>query len=166
MGVPNQKGGDAHGRASSGLRTPLGHHRPRVGAPDQRARYDRAVSPTFRGGEYLGVRIPTVFEENDAIRCEGCGEPIKQTPFRVSLLDIVPSETAPSWAIGAAINPGPHQFHAQAEHFRLWARRRGYLFCRLSDVREIMRPIAVPGETPRWGLCDGNHREAHELVPA
>ena len=124
------------------------------------------MSPTFRGGEYLGVRIPTVFEENDAIRCEGCGEPIKQTPFRVSLLDIVPSETAPSWAIGAAINPGPHQFHAQAEHFRLWARRRGYLFCRLSDVREIMRPIAVPGETPRWGLCDGNHREAHELVPA
>jgi hypothetical protein len=124
------------------------------------------VSPTFRGGEILGIRIPTVFDDNDAIRCAGCGEPIVTTPFRVSILDIVPSERSPSPAVGAAINPGPHQFHAVAEHFRLWARRRGYLFCRLSDVREIMRPVAIPGETVRWGLCDGNHRESHEFVPA
>jgi hypothetical protein len=124
------------------------------------------MSPTFRGGEILGVRIPTVFDENDAIRCAGCGEPITGVPFRVSILDIVSTEGPPSPAFGAAINPGPHQFHAQPEHFRFWARRRHYLFCRLSDVREIMRPVAIPGEQVRWGLCDGNHREAHEMVPA
>jgi hypothetical protein len=124
------------------------------------------MSPTFRGGEYLGVRIPTVFDENDAIRCAGCGEAIVTTPFRVSILDIVSSEGPPSPAFGATLNPGPHQFHAQAEHFRMWARRRGYFFCRLSDVREIMRPVAIPGETVRWGMCDGNHRQAHEFVPS
>jgi iron(III) transport system permease protein len=44
-------------------------------------------------------------------------------------------------ATGARFNPGPHQFHPQPDHFRAWARRRGHLFCRLSDVREIMRPV-------------------------
>lgn len=122
--------------------------------------------PLFRGGEIMGVRIPTVFDENDAIRCEACGEPITGTPFRVSLLDIVSAEVPPSWAVGAALNPGPHQFHADPAHFRAWSRARGYLFCRLSDVREIMRPVAIPGESPRWGLCDGLHHEAHEFVPA
>jgi hypothetical protein len=122
--------------------------------------------PLFRGGEIMGVRIPTVFDENDATRCEGCGEPISGTPFRVSLLDIVSAEVPPSWAVGAALNPGPHQFHADPGHFRAWCRERGHLFCRLSDVREIMRPVAIPGDRPRWGLCDGLHREAHEFVPA
>ena len=44
---------------------------------------------------------------------------------------------------------------------------KGYLFCRKGEVREIMRPIPVPGDdgTPRWGLCDGLHRDDHELVP-
>ena len=114
----------------------------------------------------MGVRIPTVFDENIAIRCEACGEPVKGRPFRVSLLDIVAAETPPSWAVGAAINPGPHEFHPDPEHVRSWLRARGYLFCRLSDVREIMRPVAIPGDRPRWGLCDGIHREAHEFVPA
>ncbi len=27
----------------------------------------------FRGGEIYGIRIPTLFQENNAIRCEGCG---------------------------------------------------------------------------------------------
>jgi hypothetical protein len=46
---------------------------------------------------------------------------------------------------------------------------RGYLFCRKGRVREIMRPIPIPGvdgATPRWGLCDGIHRDDHELIPA
>jgi hypothetical protein len=120
----------------------------------------------FRGGSYLGVRIPTIFDENDAIRCEGCGEAIAGTPFRVSIMDVVARESPPSWAIGAAVNPGPHQFHADAAHFRAWAARRGWFFCRLSDVRELMRPVPLPGETVRWGVCDGLHREAHEFVPA
>jgi len=120
----------------------------------------------FRGGEIMGIRIPTVFEEIDAIRCAGCGEHIDGTPFRVSIMDIVSPEAPPSWAIGATINPGPHEFHTEAEHFRSWARRRGYFFCRLSDVRELMRPIPIPGDDARWGLCDALHREAHELVPA
>ena len=34
------------------------------------------------------------------------------------------------------------------------------------EVREIMRPIAIPGEPARIGLCDGIHRDAHEFVPS
>jgi hypothetical protein len=120
----------------------------------------------FRGGEYLGVRIPTVFDENIAMACAGCGELIDEVPFRVSIMDIAPTEASPSWATSVSLNPGPHQFHADAEHFRAWARQRGYLFCRLSDVREIMRPVQIPGETQRLGLCDGLHRQDHEFVPA
>jgi hypothetical protein len=120
----------------------------------------------FRGGEIYGIDIPTLIDENNSIRCAGCGEQITQTPFRVTILDIVAPEAPPSWAVGAKVNPGPHQFHANPEHFRAWARRHDYFFCRLSDVREIMRPVPIPGEEPRWGLCDGLHRQAHELVPA
>jgi hypothetical protein len=120
----------------------------------------------FRGGEIYGIPITTVFDEANAIRCAGCNEPIDGTPFRVSLLDIVSPEAPPSWAVGAELNPGPHQFHAQPGHFRAWARRRGHYFCRLSDVREIMRPVPLPGDEPRYGLCDGLHRQAHEFVPA
>ena len=124
------------------------------------------MTRTFRGDEIMGIRIPTVFDEGDARLCDGCGERIDGTPFRVSIMDIVSTETAPTWATEARLNPGPHQFHGDPEHFRSWCRQRGFLFCRLSSVREIMRPIAVPGDRPRWGLCDGIHREAHELVPA
>jgi hypothetical protein len=122
---------------------------------------------TFRGGEIMGIRIPTIFDENDAIRCEGCGEPIRSgTPFRVSLLDIVSIESPPSWAVAAPLNPGPHQFHADADHVRAWASEEGYLLCRRSEIREIMRPVPIPGEPPRWGLCDGLHQDDHEFVPA
>jgi hypothetical protein len=124
------------------------------------------MTSKFRGGEIYGIPITTLFDENDAIRCAGCGELIAGIPFRITLLDIVSPEAPPSWAESAPLNPGPHQFHAHPEHFRAWARQRGYLFCRLSDVREIMRPVPIPGEEPRWGLCDGLHREAHEFVPA
>ena len=125
-----------------------------------------SVSSNFRGGEIYGIRIPTLFDENTAIRCAGGGEPIAGTPLRVSLLDIVSPEAPPSWAVGAPLNPGPHQFHAEPDHFRAWASRRGDFLCRLSDVREIMRPVPLPGDEPRWGLCDGLHRTAHEFVPA
>ena len=114
----------------------------------------------------MGIRIPTVFEEVDAKRCAGCGKPIAGTPFRVSIMDAVAREVAPSWATTAPLNPGPHEFHANPEHFRAWARRKGFFFCRLSDVRELMRPVPLPGAETRWGLCDANHREAHEFVPA
>ena len=75
-------------------------------------------------------------------------------------------QAAPSWAERAPLNPGPHQFHADPAHFRTWARARGYYLCRLSDVRELMRPVPLPGDEARMGLCDANHREAHEFVPA
>jgi hypothetical protein len=120
----------------------------------------------FRGGEYLGVRIPTIFDENNAIRCSGCGEVIPGQPFRVTILDIAPMEIATPWASRAPVNPGPHQFHANADHVRAWLRRKEILLCRVSDVRELMRPVPIPGETARWGVCDGLHREAHEFVPA
>lgn len=115
----------------------------------------------------MGIRIPTIVSENRSRRCEGCGELIDGVPFRVSILDIVATETAPSWAgEGAQVNPGPHEFHPDPGHFRTWCREHGHLFCRLSAVREIMRPVAIPGAEARWGLCDGLHREAHEFVPA
>ncbi len=120
----------------------------------------------FRGGAIYGIRIPTVFDENNAIRCAQCNEPIPGVPFRVSFLDAVAVEAPPSWAVTIPMHPGPFQFHSDPEHFRAWLRERGLLICRLSDVREIMRPVPVPGEPPRMGVCDGMHREAHELVPA
>ncbi len=116
--------------------------------------------------EILGIRIPTVIHDTNAVRCAGCHEPIDGRPMRVSLLDTVATEAPPSWATRAQVNPGPHEFHADEAHVRAWMRRKGYLWCRRSEVREIMRPIAVPGDPPRWGLCDGFHRDDHELVPA
>ena len=69
--------------------------------------YDRPVTATrFRGGRIMGIRIPTVFSENDAKRCAGCGEPIEGTPFRVTMMDNVAREAAPSWAERAPLNPG------------------------------------------------------------
>ena len=121
---------------------------------------------TFRGGEYLGVRIDTVFEENNSIRCAGCDGVIAGTPFRISIMDVAAGEVPPTWARAARLNPGPHQFHADPEHFRAWCRERQYYLCRLSEVRELMRPVPIPGQEGRWGLCDGLHREAHEFVPA
>ena len=92
-----------------------------------------------RSGEIYGIPDSHVFDENNAIRCAGCGEPISGTPFRISLLDIVAPESPPSWAVGARLNPGPHQFHALPDHFRKWARRRGHLFCRPTCARSCAR---------------------------
>ena len=114
----------------------------------------------------MGIRIPTVFAENDAKRCAGCGEPISGTPFRVSIMDIVSREVPPTWAERATVNPGPFQFHSDPSHFRTWARARGYYLCRLSDVRELMRPVPLPTEPPAWGVCDARHLEDHEFLPA
>ncbi len=49
---------------------------------------------------------------------------------------------------------------------RRWMGERGYRFCRRGEVREIMRPVALPTDPPSWGLCDGIHRDDHEFVPA
>jgi hypothetical protein len=116
--------------------------------------------------EIMGIRIPTVIHDTDSVRCAGCHEPIAGRPMRVSILDIVATEAPPSWATRSPINPGPHEFHSDEAHVREWMRRAGYRFCRLSAVREIMRPVLLPTEPPSWGLCDGLHRDAHEFVPA
>jgi hypothetical protein len=116
--------------------------------------------------EIMGVRIPTIVEENTAIRCDGCLEVIKGTPWRLNILDIVATEVAVDWTDTPAINPGPFQFHADPGHARQWMAKGGFLFCRRGEVREIMRPVPIPGERIRWGLCDGIHRDDHEFVPA
>ena len=88
---------------------------------------------------------------------------------RINLLDTVATEVAAPWTETPAINPGPFQFHPDDAHVRTWMAARGYLFCRKGRVREIMRPIAIPaadGMEVRWGLCDGIHRDDHELIPA
>ena len=124
------------------------------------------MARTFRGGEYLGIRIPTVFGETDARRCAGCGRHIDGRPFRVSLMDIISSESPPLWDTGARLNPGPHQFHEDPACVRLWCQAKRYYICRFSEFRALMRPVQLPGAAGGWGLCDGVHREAHEFVPA
>jgi hypothetical protein len=125
--------------------------------------------------EIMGVRIRTIISDNVAKRCDGCHEIIEGTPWRVNLLDIVAAETPVSWAARPAINPGPFQFHGDAACVRRWMADRGYLFCRRGEVREIMRPVPIPGADDAQdaatgngtlGLCDGIHRDDHEFVPA
>ena len=130
-----------------------------------RLRYHPGVSPL----DYLGVHIPTIVDDNVSIRCDGCLEVIEGTPWRMNILDVVASETPVSWAARPPINPGPFEFHGEHDHVRRWMRERGYLFCRKGEVREIMRPIPIPdssGKGVRYGLCDGLHRDDHELIPA
>jgi hypothetical protein len=119
--------------------------------------------------DYLGVHIPTIVEDNVAIRCDGCLEVIDGTPWRMNILDVVAAETPASWSGRAPINPGPFEFHGDAAHVRMWMAARDFLFCRKGTVREIMRPIPIPGPDgtiARYGLCDGIHRDDHELIPA
>jgi len=114
--------------------------------------------------ELYGVRIPTIVTDNIAGRCSGCGEPIEGRPWRVSILDIVAPEAPVSWTESAALNPGPFEFHGDPSHVLAWMARRGMLFYRRSQVREIMRPVWVPTEPRRLGLCDGIHRDDHEFI--
>ena len=114
--------------------------------------------------ELYGVRIPTIVADNVAVRCAGCGQVIEGIPWRVSILDPVAPQAPVSWADRAAINPGPFEFHSDPDHVRAWMAANGYMFCRRSQVREIMRPVWLPIEPRRLGLCDGLHRDDHEFV--
>lgn len=121
--------------------------------------------------EIMGIDIRTIISDNVAKRCAGCGQVIDGTPWRVNLLDIVAAETPVSWTARPVINPGPFQFHGDPICVRRWMAERDFLFCRKGEVREIMRPVPVPGpdkasEAARWGLCDGIHRDDHEFVSA
>ncbi len=126
----------------------------------------RIETATIGPMEIMGVQIRTIVHDNVARRCDGCLEVVDGTPWRVNLLDIVASESPVAWTDRPTINPGPFQFHGEPACVRRWMAGKGYLFCRRGEVREIMRPIAIPGETVRWGLCDGIHRDDHEFVPA
>ena len=95
--------------------------------------------------EIMGITIRTIISDNVATRCDGCHEIIEGTPWRVNLLDIVAAETPVAWTEPPAINPGPFQFHGDPAHVRTWMARKGYLFCRRGEVREIMRPVPIPG---------------------
>jgi hypothetical protein len=133
------------------------------------ARRSALPSPAMSPLDYLGIHIDTIVQDNVAIRCDGCLEVIEGTPWRMNILDVVAAETPVSWAGRPPINPGPFEFHSDGAHVRRWMRDRGYLFCRKGEVREIMRPIPIPGPVGaplRYGLCDGLHRDDHELVPA
>ena len=66
----------------------------------------------------------------------------------------VATEVAQSWAASSPINPGPYQFHPDPACARAWMRARGYLFCRRSAVRELMRPIVVPGDEGVSAMLD------------
>ena len=116
--------------------------------------------------EIMGVQIRTIVSDNIASRCDGCLEVIEGTPWRVNLLDTVAAEAPVAWTERPMINPGPFQFHRDAACVRRWMAGRDLLFCRRGQVREIMRPVAIPTDPPRLGLCDGIHRDDHEFVPA
>jgi hypothetical protein len=114
--------------------------------------------------ELYGVRIPTIVSDNISARCSGCGEVIDGRPWRVSILDFVAPETAVSWVESANLNPGPFEFHSDPKHVLAWMAERGWLFCRRSQIREMMRPVWLPLDPRRLGLCDGLHKEDHEFV--
>ena len=114
--------------------------------------------------EIMGVEIRTIIKDNVATRCDGCHQIIEGTPWRVNLLDIVAAESPVAWTDRPVINPGPFQFHSDPACVRSWMAGKGYLFCQRGQVREIMRPIAIPIDPPTWGLCDGIHRDDHEFV--
>ena len=116
--------------------------------------------------EILGIRIGTVVKDTVALRCDGCLEVIDGTPWRINILDAVAPETPASWAGRTAVNPGPYEFHGDPAHVHEWLRRRGWMVCRRGTIREIMRPIRLTGDEERWAVCDGLHRDAHEVVPA
>jgi len=116
--------------------------------------------------EIMGIQIRTILRDNVATRCDGCQEVITGTPWRVNLLDIVAAEAPVAWTDHPVVNPGPFQFHADPACVHRWMADKGYLFCRRGQVREIMRPVVIPGEPQRLGLCDGIHRDDHEFVPA
>lgn len=121
--------------------------------------------------EIMGIHIRTILSDNVARRCAGCQRIIDGTPWRINLLDIVAPEKPVGWAERLLVNPGPFQFHGDAACVRRWMATKSYLFCRRSEVREVMRPIVIPAaqgadSVTRWGLCDGVHRDDHEFVPA
>ncbi len=98
------------------------------------------------------MTIRTIVTNNVAIRCDGCRDVIDGTPWRVNLLDIVAPEVAVGWAEQTPINPGPHQFHADAACVRRWMAEKGYYLCRRGDVREICGRSPCPSTRPR-GAC-------------
>jgi hypothetical protein len=114
--------------------------------------------------ELYGVRISTIVTDNIAARCAGCGQVIDGRPWRVSILDIVAPEAPVSWTESAGLNPGPFEVHGDPKHVLTWMAARGMLFCRQSEVREMMRPVWLPIEPRRLGLCDGIHKGDHEFV--
>ncbi len=82
----------------------------------------------------------------------------------MSILDIVAPEAPVSWTDSAGLNPGPFEFHSDPKHVLAWMASRGMLFCRRSQVREMMRPVWLPIEPSGLGLCDGIHKDDHEFV--
>ena len=114
--------------------------------------------------ELYGVRIATIVEDNVALRCSGCGGVIEGRPWRVSILDTIAPEAPVSWTASAVPNPGPFEFHADPRHVLAWMASREMLYCRRSAVRELMRPVWLPTNPRRLGLCDGLHRDDHEFV--
>ena len=119
--------------------------------------------------DYLGVRIPTIVEDNVSIRCDGCLEVIAGTPWRMNILDIVAAETPVSWAMRPPLNPGPFEFHGDGGARPDVDAVEGLPV--LSQGRGPRDHAADPDPRPRrgparYGLCDGIHRDDHELVPA
>ena len=115
--------------------------------------------------EIMGIRIPTLISENSAARCDACRKNIDGVPFRVSILDIIATEIAPSFGEPSPINPGPFQFCTDRSCPDRWIAARGWLRCTKSSVREVMRPVHLQvGERATIGLCDGIHRDDHEFV--
>ena len=100
----------------------------------------------------MGIQIRTIVEDNVAKRCDGCLEVIDGTPWRINLLDIVAAETPVSWADRPADQPGSVPVPRRPGPRPRWMAGKGYLFCRRGEVREIMRPVPIPGADGRDAL--------------
>ena len=115
----------------------------------------------------MGVQIRTIVKDNVAIRCDGCLEVIDGTPWRVNLLDIVAAEVAGRLDRATGDQPRPVPVPPRPglrppldgrQGLPVLPARRGP---RDHAPGRASRPIR-----PRWGLCDGIHRDDHEFVPA
>ena len=116
--------------------------------------------------DIMGIRIPTIWQDNIAVRCRGCSEPIDGEPFRVSVMDIAATEIPAGWESATPSTRAPTSSTPRPTASGAGCASAATSSAGGRTVRELMRPIAVPGDEPRWGLCDGLHRDDHELIPA
>ena len=119
--------------------------------------------------EIMGIRPDTVVKDNVARRCEGCLEVIEGTPWRMNILDIVSTEVAaPGTSRRRSTRARSSSTPTRPTSGAGWQIAATSSAAKDGSARSCARsPSRAPMAPPvRWGLCDGIHRDDHELIPA